>query len=256
MLIVGAGVSGLGAACHLRRDHPGRRIAILEARDTLGGTWDLFRYPGVRADTDMHTFGYAFAPWRARPGSPTARRSSLSAFPGGDLFAAVSRGTASVRTDTVATFTEDGLLLASGERLAADIIVTATGLNVEALGDVRVTVDDTPVNLADTVVYKGLLLSGVPNLAYLVGYTHASWTLRIGLAGEYLSRLLTHMDAHGHTTARPEVGDPPLATRRWPPAAGHPPLPGPGRRLPDAGYARATPPGRPRPVANIHRLSR
>lgn len=151
---------------------------------------------------DLH-FNPPYGPWDQR----------LCLAPGGDLFAAISRGTASVRTDTIATFTEDGLLLASGERLAADIIVTATGLNVEALGDVRVTVDDTPVNLADTVVYKGLLLSGVPNLAYLVGYTHASWTLRIGLSGEYLSRLLTHMDAHGHTTARPEVGDPPLTTR-------------------------------------------
>ncbi|MCM3882351.1 NAD(P)/FAD-dependent oxidoreductase [Frankia sp. R82] len=424
VLIVGAGISGLGAAYYLRREHPQRSHAILEARGALGGTWDLFRYPGIRSDSDLHTFGYAFKPWRGEKfladgeqilaylretarefdlerdiryhtkvvsaswSSPDARwtvevvntesgaRSKLTCSwllcatgyyrydegftphfdgrerfrgqiihpqhwpadldvtgrrivvigsgatavtlvpaladtaahvtmlqrtptyilatpprdalvirlrrifgekrahtlartlyilrqqamwrfcrrfpkaarrlirrmnvrmlpagyavdehfrppydpwdqrlcfaPGGDLFTAIRRGAVSVVTDRVTTFTENGVLLASGRELTADVIVTATGLNVQAFGGVPLTVDGEPVRLSSTVAYKGLMLSGVPNLAYMVGYTTSSWTLKIGLLCEHFCRLLTHMDTHGYDTACPVVADPDLGTR-------------------------------------------
>ncbi|MFD6759628.1 flavin-containing monooxygenase [Streptomyces roseolus] len=424
VLVVGAGMSGIGIACHLRRELPGKSLAILEARARLGGTWDLFRYPGVRSDSDLHTFGYAFKPWRDRQaiadgsrirdylretaaehgldgairyrhrvraaswsderarwtveveradtgesttltcdwlvaaggyyrydegftpafegrerfrgtiahpqhwpddldhagkrvvviGSgatavtlvpalagtaahvtmvqrtptyvlPVNRNDALadalrrclgerrahalirrknvllqSAFfrfcrrhpkaarrlirrlnarrlppgypvdehfrppyepwdqrlctaPDGDLFTAVREGRATVVTDRIAAFTGTGVELASGRHVDADVVVTATGLNVRLLGGVALTVDGAPVRLADTVVFKGLMLSGVPNLVLAIGYTHASWTLRIDLVGEHLCRLLRHMDARGLTACRPEPADPAMPTR-------------------------------------------
>ncbi|GAB2633994.1 NAD(P)/FAD-dependent oxidoreductase [Streptomyces capparidis] len=424
VLIVGAGVSGIGAAYYLRTRHPGKSYALLEARGATGGTWDLFRYPGVRSDSDLHTFGYEFRPWtgekaiadgdailayvretaaehgidrevrlhhkvvaaswsteRARwrvevertdtgerstmtcgwlfcaggyyrydeghtphfPGrerfrgtvvhpqhwppdldysgrrvvvigsgatavtlvpamagtaahvtmlqrTPTyilpvpsrdvvadalravlgerrayavtrrkniakqravwrfcrrhpraARRlirlvntrqlpkgypvdehfdppydpwdQRLCAVPDADLFRALRAGTASVVTDRVDTFTETGVRLASGRELPADVIVTATGLNVLAFGGIELTVDGTPVRLPDTVAYKGMMLSGVPNFAYAIGYTNSSWTLKVGLLCEHLCRLLAHMDEHGHTVCRPELPASGMATR-------------------------------------------
>ncbi|MBX7435429.1 NAD(P)/FAD-dependent oxidoreductase [Mycobacterium sp. Y57] len=423
VLIVGAGISGLGAAYYLQKDHPERSYAILEGRAALGGTWDLFRYPGIRSDSDLHTFGYEFKPWRdddaiasadkildylretatengidakiryqhkvlgaawsstdARwtvdveradtgelvqfsanwlfnaggyyrydqgytpefPGrdrfrgeivhpqhwpedldyagkkvviigsgatavtlvpamaptaghvtmlqrSPTyvmsvpgkdgfaitaqkllgpergyalARRKNilkqrgiyqfcqkfpnaarrlirgltakdlpegypvdehfnptynpwdqrLCAVPDGDLFKAISGGSASVVTDRIATFTETGILLESGRELEADIIITATGLNVQLLGGVTLTVDGRPVDVSDTVAYKAMMLSGVPNFAFSVGYTNSSWTLKVGLVCEHFCRLLSHMDAHGYDTVVPEFDDPTLTT--------------------------------------------
>ncbi len=103
--------------------------------------------------------------------------------------------------------------LASGRVLEADIIVTATGLNVQAFGGVHVTVDGREIRLADTVAYKGMMLSGIPNLAYAVGYTNSSWTLKVGLLCEHFCRLLAHMDASGYDICRPEVADPAMATR-------------------------------------------
>ncbi|MFG3701079.1 flavin-containing monooxygenase [Micromonospora sp. NPDC047620] len=414
VLVVGAGLSGVGAACHLRRHCPEKTYAVLEARDAIGGTWDLFRYPGVRSDSDMFTLGYSFRPWtdpkaiadgdairdyvrrtaqdygvtdhirfrhrvvraewdsgRARwtvhahrddtaetveltcsflftcsgyyrydagyapqfPGieryagrivhpqhwpedldhagkrvvvigsgatavtlvpamaeraahvtmlqrSPTyvmalpsrdvvadalrrwlptkaaypvvrwknvllatanfqlsrrapalvkklllrAARGRLPAgydvdrhfsprydpwdqrlcvVPDGDLFTAVKRGRASVVTDTVDTFTERGVRLSSGEELAADVVVTATGLNLLALGGMTLAVDGAEVDLAGTVAYKGMMLSGVPNFAMTIGYTNASWTLKADLVATYVCRLLRHLDRTGHQVVTP-----------------------------------------------------
>ncbi|MDI6099470.1 NAD(P)/FAD-dependent oxidoreductase [Actinoplanes sp. NEAU-A12] len=424
VLIIGAGISGIGAARYLRTELSAKTFAILEARAASGGTWDLFRYPGIRSDSDLHTFGYEFKPWRDRQsiadaprilsylretisenglggairyhhrvlaaswsserarwtveiertdtgerlllsagwlfsasgyyrydegftpvfsgrdrfrgpivhpqhwpedldhtgkrvviiGSgatavtlvpamadtaahvtmlqrtpsyvmpvpredalaellrkifgdqrgyalarrknilkqlavwrfckrfPTAARrlirwvntrqlpdgypvdehfnppyspwdQRLCAVPDGDLFRAIRHGQASVVTDRIVTFTENGVLLESGRELEADIIVTATGLNVQAFGGVTVTVDGEPVLLRDTVAYKGVMLSGVPNLAYAIGYTNSSWTLKIGLLCEHFCRLLAHMDSHGYDVCRPELADPAMPTR-------------------------------------------
>lgn len=424
VLIVGAGISGIGAAYYLGRDHPERSLAILEARAELGGTWDLFRYPGVRSDSDLYTFGYEFKPWTGRksiadgpaireylhdvvrefgidrliryqhhvvaaqwstpdgcwhvdvertdtgerltftctwlfaaggyyrydsgylphfegredfrgrivhpqqwpadldyadkrvvvigsgatavtivpamaataahvtmlqrtptyilpvpsvdrmaqalrgwlgdgrthavlrrrniaqqratwllakhaprttrrfirwtnkrslpsgypvdehfkpPYAPWDQR--LCVVPDGDLFAAIRTGRASVITDRVRRFTATGIELVSGRHIDADIIVTATGLVVEPMSGLVLTVDGEQVVLHDTVVYKGFMLSGVPNLAYSVGYINASWTLKVGLLCEHFCRLLEHMDRNGYTVCIPETGGDLTATR-------------------------------------------
>ncbi|MFC9897995.1 flavin-containing monooxygenase [Nocardia sp. NPDC127579] len=424
VVIVGAGISGIGMGRYLRTLLPHKQFTILEARADLGGTWDLFRYPGIRSDSDLHTFGYEFKPWRGtesiadgaqimtylretvqenrleqsiryqhrvvdaawsseqarwtvrverqdtaeqfdltatwlvsaagyysydagyipdfpgrhrftgtvvhpqhwpadldyhgkrvviigsgatavtlapalaataahvtivqrtptyvlpmpkkdaiantlkrvlgvRRGYAATRRMSvardwalwsfcrkyptaarriirsanasrlpagfpvdehfnppyhpwdqrLCVAPDGDLFDAIRRGEASMVTEQIATFTENGIRLASGRELDADIIVTATGLNLQSFGGARLRVDGQTVNPPDTVAYKGLMLSGVPNLAYVVGYTNISWTLKIGLLGEYFCRLLGHMDSHGYRVARAEVAGPAMELR-------------------------------------------
>ena len=422
VLIVGAGLSGVGAAWHLEDRLPGKRYAILEARDDLGGTWDLFRYPGIRSDSDMHTLGYRFRPWthtktitdgdsileyvrdtahergidekiryrhrvvraewssaesrwtveaectdtgetvsficdflwtctgyyrydegytpefegvesfggkivhpqhwpedleyedkrvvvigsgatavtlvpalaedaaqvtmlqrsptyvaslpavdpiasrlrrflpdravyaivrwknvllqtvvyqlsRRRPNAlrklirrgveralppgydvdthfepsydPWDQR--LCAVPDGDLFKAISSGEAEVVTDRIETFTERGVQLESGRELEADVIVTATGLNLLFLGGIELGVDGSPVELPSRMTYKGMMLSGVPNYALTVGYTNASWTLKADLTSEYVCRLLAHMDARGHRKCVAEISDPSVA---------------------------------------------
>jgi cation diffusion facilitator CzcD-associated flavoprotein CzcO len=422
VLIVGAGLSGIGAAHHIQSAFPRRSYTILEARDAIGGTWDLFRYPGVRSDSDMHTLGYRFRPWtraeaiadgpaileyvretaaeagidrhiryrhrvlRAEwstvdarwtveavhdgepvrvschflyvcggyyrydaghapdfPGverfggtvvhpqrwpadldhsgtrivvvgsgatavtlvpalaeraahvtmlqrSPTyvlsvpgedpianglrrivgARRTypivrwknvalttliyrlsrrrptlmrklirraavkqlpagydvdthfnpryqpwdqRLCLAPDGDLFAAISSGKASVVTDELVEFTGTGLRLASGAELAADIVVTATGLRLLVLGGIRLAVDGRDVKVPETLAYKGMMLSGVPNFAFTIGYTNASWTLKADLVGEYVVRLLRHMDRHGYDQCVPTNDDPTVTER-------------------------------------------
>jgi cation diffusion facilitator CzcD-associated flavoprotein CzcO len=426
VLIVGAGISGVGAAYHLKTRCPGRTFAIFEARHTLGGTWDLFRYPGVRSDSDMFTLGFSFRPWTeakaiadgpailayltqtARdygidrhirfgrkvksaswdsaqshwtvtvergpeapveqvtcnflhmcagyynyahgyrpefPGeadfagrivhpqfwpadldwagkrvvvigsgatavtlvpemakdaghvtmlqrSPTyvVSRPAEDAFannlraklparlayaivrwrnvlmqlwfynltrrkpekvkaaiidmaraqlgpdydvathftptynpwdqrlclvPDADLFEAIKAGTASVATDLIDTFTPGGVRLKSGQELAADIIVTATGLDMQLMGGLEVNVDGARVDLPSCFSYKGMMYSGVPNLASSFGYTNASWTLKADLTAEYLCRLLNHMLRHGYTECRPINDDPDLAAEPW-----------------------------------------
>jgi cation diffusion facilitator CzcD-associated flavoprotein CzcO len=425
VLIVGAGLSGIGAAWHLQDRCPGKSYAILEARGELGGTWDLFRYPGIRSDSDMHTLGYRFKPWtRAKSitdgpsileyvretareagiepkirfhhrvvaaswsseqarwtveaeRSDTGERVTLSCdflwtcsgyyrydegftprfegeerfagpvvhpqhwpedldyagkrvvvigsgatavtlvpamaaqaaqvtmlqrsptyiaslpaedriatllrrylpdraayalvrwknvliqtlffqlsrrrpelikrfirkgvrrslppgydvdkhfkpryepwdqrmclVPDGDLFRAISEGSAEVVTDTIASFTERGIALESGEELEADVIVTATGLNLLFLGGIALSVDGEPVEIPSRMTYRGMMLSGVPNFAFTVGYTNASWTLKADLTSEFVCRLLRHMDAGGYrrvvAEADPSVGEAPL----------------------------------------------
>jgi cation diffusion facilitator CzcD-associated flavoprotein CzcO len=131
--------------------------------------------------------------------------------PDADLFKAISSGAASVVTDRIATFTETGIQLESGKHLDADIIVTATGLNIQLFGGMSLTVDGTAVDPTDSVVYKAMMLSGIPNFAFAFGYTNSSWTLKVGLLCEHFCRLLSHMDANGYDIACPEA--PAMATQ-------------------------------------------
>ncbi|MBI3551610.1 MAG: NAD(P)/FAD-dependent oxidoreductase [Elusimicrobia bacterium] len=423
ILIVGAGLSGIDAAYHIQSKCPDKSFAILESRGALGGTWDLFRYPGVRSDSDMHTLGYPFRPWREKkaiaggaaildylrdtareygidrkirfghrvtraswssaealwivdatgpdgsdvrfscrflymcsgyydydegympgwPGmdrfrgrvvhpqkwpedldcrgkrivvigsgatavtlvpalakeaahvtmlqrSPTyivsipsedraaellrrllpeglalkvvrwknvllgmvyynlarlkpaqtkkkimelVRRElgagydvekhfspryapwdqRLCLVPDSDLFAAIRSGRASIVTDEIETFTEEGLRLRSGAQCPADVIVTATGLKVKMLGGMRVSVDGAVPELSRALSYKGIMYSDIPNLASAFGYTNASWTLKSDLTAEYVCRLLRHMDARGYDFCTPRRRDPSVAER-------------------------------------------
>src|SRR5689334_16612208 len=423
VLVVGAGISGIGAGYHLQRSCPGRTYAILEARDDIGGTWDLFRYPGIRSDSDMYTLGYSFKPWtspkaiadgwaileylretahengidrhirfrhrvrRASWSSETARwtvevergdtvvqltcnflfmgsgyynyaegftppfpgierfrgrivhpqkwtadvdyagkrvvvigsgatavtlvpsmapkaahvtmlqrsptyivslpakdpianglrrllparvayaitrwknvllglwfyrfcrrrpqaaramitrwlrrelgpgfdvgthfnprynpwEQRLCLVPDSDLFKAMREQHVSVVTDEIAAFTETGIRLRSGTTLEADLVVTATGLNLLLLGGVEFAVDGTRVDFARTWNYKGMMFSDVPNLALAVGYTNASWTLKAELIARYVCRLLNHMAATGARQCTPrlreDVGEAPF----------------------------------------------
>jgi monooxygenase len=418
VLIVGAGLTGIGAAHHLQERCPGKSYAILEARGDLGGTWDLFRYPGIRSDSDMHTLGYRFRPWTAAktiadgasileyvretareagvdrhirfhhrvlaaswssaearwtveverselgdtasftcgfifvnsgyyrydqgytpefPGierfggevihpqhwpedadyagkrvvvigsgatamtlvpalaeeaaqvtmlqrSPTyvvslasedpiaerlrrflpkravyaivrwknvllqlfsyrlsrkrprlmkklIRRGLVKALPegfdvdthfnpryepwdqrlclvpDGDLFEAIKGGRAEIVTGRIETFTERGIRLESDEELEADVVITATGLNLLFLGGIKLDVDGAEPDIPRTMTYKGMMLSGVPNLSFTVGYTNASWTLKSDLTSEYACRVLNFMDANGYEYCVPEVSD-------------------------------------------------
>ena len=419
VLIVGAGISGIGAGCHLQKKCPEKSFAILEGRQSLGGTWDLFRYPGVRSDSDMYTLGYNFKPWThakaiadapdildylretvvenqlgekiryqhkvvsatwsdqnarwvvelqcgesaeknsiecsflhmcsgyynyaeaftpefagtesfkgqivhpqfwpenidyagkkvvvigsgatavtlvpamaktaghvtmvQRSPSYLASRSAIdttanrlrkllpakvayfltrwqnilmqrfvyNAFqrwpqrskekliarvteqlgedydvgthftpnynpwdqrlclvPDNDMFAAISNGSASVVTDHIDTFTERGLRLKSGAELDADIIITATGINMQFLSDVKFTVNDRVFEPNRALSYKGLMVSDIPNMAISTGYTNASWTLKADLTCDYVCRLLNYMDKHGFSSCTPSNKNP------------------------------------------------
>ena len=425
-IIVGAGLSGIGAAWHLQNRAPGRSFAILEGRGAIGGTWDLFRYPGIRSDSDMYTLGYRFKPWRNPkaiadgpsirayvreaasengidrhirfrhlvrsanwdssralwtieaevgdekkrvrftcsflfmcsgyysyregyrpdfPGmpefsgkivhpqfwtedlnvhgkrvivigsgatavtlvpelakdaslvtmlqrSPTyvvsrpaqdkvanwlrehlpaklaygitrwrnvlfgmyfyrlARRQPqkvkqrliqmvhdelgpdfdvkthftpsynpwdqrLCLVPDSDMFEAIRGGRAQVVTDHIERFVKDGILLKSGKVLPADIVVTATGLKLELLGGMTVSVDGHPVDMSKTLSYKGLMYSDVPNFASSFGYANASWTLKCDLTCEYVCRMLNHMSEHGFVQATPRRLDPSVGEEPW-----------------------------------------
>jgi len=418
VLIVGAGLSGIGAAWHLRNKCPKKTFAILEGRDAIGGTWDLFRYPGVRSDSDMFTLGYNFKPWvddqsiadgprireyiqetavdagidshirfghkvlsaewcsetaswtlqvqqnatgetvamscnflmmcsgyynyeqgytpefagsadfkgqiihpqfwpedlnysgkrvvvigsgatavtlvpamtdkaehvvmlqrsptyviavpridklviamrkwmpemwvyrltRARNIFLTATMFKLSkrypnairnmlqkqvknfvgdkvdlkhftpkynpwdqrlcAVPSGDFFRVLRSGKASVVTDHIDRFTDTGISLKSGEQLPADIIVTATGLDIQLFGGMQVKIDGKVVDMSQKLNYKGLMFNDIPNMSYTFGYTNASWTLKADLIAEYVCRLLKHMDDTGTRICTPRITDP------------------------------------------------
>ena len=414
VLIVGAGISGISAAYYIQNRCPSKSYAIIESRDDLGGTWDLFKYPGIRSDSDLYTFGFSFRPWmdnHAFAGAAkikgyvedTARENGIyknihfgrravdaafnsdsaawtvtlesggqtqkvtcavlymcsgyydyekgysprwdgsedftgqiihpqnwpkdldyagkdivvigsgatavtlipalaetaahvtmlqrspsyivempaedklanltrkilggkpshalnrwknilramfyynlaRKFPNymkkqvmagaqktigpdfavethmnpsykpwdqrvcidkdGEMFAALREGRASIATDTITRFTSGGLELESGETLNADIIVTATGLNVQMFGGMTLSVDAKSVNMADTYMYKAMMFSGVPNLFYSIGYTNASWTLKAELIARYACRLINEMDKTGHPIISPEL---------------------------------------------------
>jgi len=160
-------------------------------------------YLGPDYDVDTH-FTPRYRPWRQR----------LAFIPNGDLFQSVRAGHASVVTDEIEHFTETGILLKSGTLLEADIIVTATGFNLSVLGDIEFTIDGAPLAFADTVTYRGMMFTGVPNMVWVFGYFRASWTLRADLVADFVCRLLNHLTDKGWQRVvpalRPEDEDMPL----------------------------------------------
>jgi monooxygenase len=147
-------------------------------------------------DVDKH-FTPRYDPWDQR----------LCVVPDGDLFKAIKKGKASVVTDHIKTFTETGLLLESGAELDADVIITATGLELLFIGGIELTVDGEAVDLPSKLTYKGMMLEGVPNLALAIGYTNASWTLKCDLTCDYVTRLLNHMHETGMRQCTPVNSD-------------------------------------------------
>ncbi|WP_328362520.1 NAD(P)/FAD-dependent oxidoreductase [Mycobacterium sp. NBC_00419] len=147
-------------------------------------------------DVEKH-FGPAYKVWDER----------LCLAPNGDLFRTIRKGHAEVVTDTIERFTATGIKLSSGRELEADIIVTATGLNLQLFGGAEIRKDGQPLDLTTTMAYKGMMLSGVPNMAFTIGYTNASWTLKADLVSEFVCRVLNHMDAGGFDHVEPGSPD-------------------------------------------------
>jgi monooxygenase len=162
------------------------RDGVIEHLTARPGQPGLTKEEAIRY-ADEH-FNPPYNPWDQR----------LCAVPDGDLFRAIRHGKASVVTDKIKTIVADGIELESGEKLEADIIVSATGLKVRFFGGVEVHVDGEPLRIEESMAYKGVLLSGVPNLAFTIGYTNASWTLKVDLVCEYVTNLLAEMAAHGY----------------------------------------------------------
>jgi cation diffusion facilitator CzcD-associated flavoprotein CzcO len=145
-------------------------------------------------DVETH-FTPRYRPWRQR----------LAYVPDGDLFEGISSGQVSMVTDEIDSFTEGGILLKSGTEITADVIITATGFNLSVLGDIAFTIDGAPLVFSDTVTYRGMMFTGVPNLAWIFGYFRASWTLRADLVGDFVCRMLNHMTELGATTVTPAL---------------------------------------------------
>ena len=160
-----------------------RRVLVSDATRRLPEGYDVATH-----------FTPTYAPWDQR----------MCVVPGGDIFRAISSGRADVVTGTVDTFTERGIRLADGHEIEADVVVAATGLEVLALGDMQVVVDGEVLAPGERIVYKSVLLSDVPNFAYVFGYTNASWTLKVDLACAWICRVIEHMRRTGATTV---VGD-------------------------------------------------
>jgi cation diffusion facilitator CzcD-associated flavoprotein CzcO len=177
----------------LSKKRPGlvRRLILKGAEKQLQGT------------TELRHFSPKYAPWDQR----------MCFVPDGDLFRVIREGKADVVTDRIETFTENGVRLVSGRELTADVVVSATGLEVQLLGGARLEVDGAEVALNRRVTYKGVLLEGVPNASVIFGYTNASWTLKVDIACEYTCRLLNHMDRRryaqvvAHATEADRGGD-------------------------------------------------
>jgi cation diffusion facilitator CzcD-associated flavoprotein CzcO len=173
-----------------------RRELLAGVRDHLGPDYDIER-----------NFTPAYRPWQQR----------LAFIPDGDMFKGIADGKASVVTDEIERFTKKGILLKSGTLLEADIIVTATGFNLSVLGDIDFTIDGKPLAFSETVTYRGMMFTGVPNMAWVFGYFRASWTLRADLVADFVCRLLGHMKARGARRVvpalRPRDRDMPL--RPW-----------------------------------------
>jgi len=185
---------GTQASYHLSQRFPGFMRKVLRK--------GVERQLPAGYDVDTH-FNPTYDPWDQR----------LCAVPDGDLFRAIREGRASVVTDHIDTFTETGLRLRSGEELEADIIITATGLELLFLGGVELSVDGRPVEVGQTIAYKGMMLEGVPNLALAIGYTNASWTLKCDLTCDYVTRVLNHLRATGLRQATPRNTDPTVTTQ-------------------------------------------
>lgn len=151
-------------------------------------------YVGPDYDVATH-FTPKYRPWQQR----------LAFIPDGDLFQGIASGKASVVTDEIDRFVENGIRLKSGKVLEADIIVTATGFDISALGDIDFTIDHAPLNFSDTVTYRGMMFTGVPNLVWVFGYFRASWTLRVDLVGDFVCKLLKHMDERGVSKVTPAL---------------------------------------------------
>lgn len=149
---------------------------------------------GPEFDVDKH-FTPKYRPWQQR----------LAFVPNGDLFTAIKSGKASIVTDEIESFTENGVLLKSGAEICADLIVTATGFNLSVLGDIPFVVDGQKIDFAQTVTYRGMMFTGVPNMAWVFGYFRASWTLRVDLIGDFICRLLKHMEDLGVTKVIPQL---------------------------------------------------
>jgi monooxygenase len=145
-------------------------------------------------DVEKH-FTPRYRPWQQR----------IAVVPDGDLFAALRAGTASIVTDTIDTFTEDGVRVSSGEQIPADVVITATGFNMSVFGDVRFTVDGEPVDFTEHVTWRGIMISGLPNMAYVFGYFRQSWTLRVDLVSDLVLRLLATMQDKGATMVVPAL---------------------------------------------------
>lgn len=172
-----------------RRPNEAKQSLLQAIRQELGPDYDV----------DLH-FSPRYNPWDQR----------LCVVPDGDLFQAMKAGKASVVTDQIETFTETGIKLHSGQELEADVIVTATGLVMKLMSGVQVMVDDKPVDLSKALSYKGMMFSDIPNLAFVLGYTNASWTLKCELTCQYVCRLLTYMDRHHYRQCAPRNQDPAL----------------------------------------------
>jgi cation diffusion facilitator CzcD-associated flavoprotein CzcO len=181
-----------------RGKNMGMQIVLYQLARRAPGLMRRLLMAGVRRQlpdgypVDTH-FRPAYDPWDQR----------LCFVPDGDLFAAISSGRATMVTDAIETFTETGIRLASGAELDADVIVTATGLSLLALGGMTLTVDGEPVDLTEKAAYKGMMLSGVPNFALAIGYTNASWTLKCDLVSEYVCRVLNELSRTGATVVTP-----------------------------------------------------
>ena len=158
-----------------------------------------FLLEGVKAllpeDYDMTHFTPKYRPWQQR----------IAFVPDGDLFAGIKAGKATMVTDEIETFNERGVLTKGGVQIDADLIVPATGFHLSVLGDIPFSVDGKPVNWNDTVTYRGMMFTGVPNLAWIFGYFRASWTLRVDLMGDFIARMFRHMDEKGAKRVTPRL---------------------------------------------------
>ena len=177
-----------------------------KVKQELVGAIKAWLGPGYDDLVDKH-----FTP-RYRPG---AQR--IAFVPGGDLFECIRAGKASIKTDAINRFTENGILLECGEELNADVIITATGFNLSPLGDVKFVVDGKPLDFSETVTFKGMMFTGLPNMLWVMGYLRASWTLRVEMLADFVCRLLKHMDEKGakKVEVKPGPEDQDMAILPW-----------------------------------------
>ena len=211
VVIIGAGISGIGAAYRIAEADPATRYVILERRNRIGGTWDLFRYPGVRSDSSIFTLSWPWEPWAGK-----------EYVADGDVFEAISDGSLEIVTDQIDRLDETGITCASGRHVDADIIVKATGLNLLALGGVQISVDGMEVKPQERFSYKAHMLEDVPNLIWCIGYTNASWTLRADITARATVKLMRYMKANGYTHAYPHPSGGPMSEKpTWDIQAGY-----------------------------------